>query len=158
MRHERRVPNRGQPHEQHTGCAFCRDGTCDLQRQTSLPDSSWPRECDEACVGIGEPEAQRLHVSIATEKDRQSQGQRDAAQFIDRRVLRRRPRARKERVTGRTGQVECRGQRAHGLDVRPPSFPALQRAHGMDRQARNRRELLLREACGLAERLELRAE
>ena len=42
--------------------------------------------------------------------------------------------------------------------MRPPSFPALQRAHGMDRQARNRRELLLREARSLAERLELRAK
>jgi hypothetical protein len=28
----------------------------------------------------------------------------------------------------------------------PPSFPALQSAHGMDRKARNRRELLLRES------------
>ena len=70
----------------------------------------------------------------------------------------RRPRARQERVTGRTSQVECRGQRAHGLDVGPPSFPALQRAHGMDRKARNRRELLLREARSLAERFELRAK
>ena len=73
-------------------------------------------------------------------------------------VVSRRPRAPKERVTGRAGQVECRGQRAHGLDMGPPSFPALQRAHGMDRQARNRRELLLREARRLAERLELRAK
>jgi RNA polymerase sigma-70 factor (ECF subfamily) len=40
----------------------------------------------------------------------------------------------------------------------PPSFPALQRAHGMDRKARNRRELLLREARSLAERFELRAK
>ena len=85
-------------------------------------------------------------------------GQRDAAQFIDRRVVSRRPRASKERVTGRTRQVKSRGQRTHGLDMGPPSFPALQRAHGMDRQARNRRELLLREARRLAERLELRAK
>jgi hypothetical protein len=42
--------------------------------------------------------------------------------------------------------------------MRPASFPALQRAHGMNRQARNRRELLLREAGSLAERLELRAK
>jgi hypothetical protein len=40
----------------------------------------------------------------------------------------------------------------------PPSFPALQRAHGMNRQARNRRELFLREAGRLAEHFELRAE
>ena len=109
-------------------------------------------------VGIGEPAPQRLHVGIAAEKGRQGQRQRDAAQFIDRRVVSRRPRARKERVTGRTGQVESRGQRTHGLDMGPPPFPALQRAHGMDRQARNRRELLLREARSLAERFELRAK
>ena len=102
---------------------------------------------------------QRLHVGIAAEKDRQSQGQRDAAQFIDRRVRAQAP-ARSPTSASRvaTRQVECRGQRAHGLDMGPPSFPALQRAHGMDRQARNRRELLLREARRLAERFELRAK
>jgi hypothetical protein len=42
--------------------------------------------------------------------------------------------------------------------MRPPPFPALQRAHGMNRQACNGRELLLREAGGLAERFELRAK
>ena len=42
--------------------------------------------------------------------------------------------------------------------MRPPPFAALQRAHGMDRQAGNRRELLLREARRLAERFELRAK
>ena len=157
-RDERRIPNGGQRDEHHAGCTLGRDRACELQRQPGLPDSSWPDERDEACGGIGEPLAQRLHVRIAAEKDRQSHGQRDAAQFIDRRGLSRRARASKERVTGRTGQVERRGQRAHGLDMRPPAFPALQRAHGMDRQARNRRELLLREARRLAERLELRAE
>jgi hypothetical protein len=92
-----------------------------------------------------------MHVSVAAEKDRKSQRQRGAVQFIDRRVLRRCPRAPQERVTGRASQVECCGQRAHGLDMGPPSFPALQRAHGMDRKARNRRKLLLREARSLAE-------
>ena len=70
--------------------------------------------------------------------------------------MRGRPRARQERVTPRTGQVKRRGQRADGFDVRSPSFPALQRAHGMRRQTRDRRELFLREARSLAERLELR--
>ena len=83
-------------------------------------------------------------------------GQQDAAQFIDRRVVRRSPRASNERVAGRTSQVKGRRQRAHSLDMGPPSFPALQRTHGMDRQARNRRELFLREARSLAERFELR--
>jgi hypothetical protein len=40
----------------------------------------------------------------------------------------------------------------------PPSFPTLQRAHRMHRQARNRRELFLRKARPLAECSELRAE
>jgi hypothetical protein len=84
--------------------------------------------------------------------------QRDAAQFIDGSVVNRCPRARNERVTRCTSQVKCRGQRAHGLDMGPPSFPALQRAHGLGRQTRNRRELLLREARSLAERFELGAK
>ena len=40
----------------------------------------------------------------------------------------------------------------------PPTLPALERAHGMDRKARNRRELLLREARSVAERFELRTK
>jgi hypothetical protein len=57
---------------------------------------------------------------------------------------------------GRTSQVQCSGQRAHGLEMRPPSFPTLQRAHGMYRKACNRRELFVREArlCLLTERSE----
>ena len=153
----RGVPNRGQPDKQHTG-AFRGFRARKLQRQTGLAGSSGPGERDEACGGIREPVPQRLHVSLAAEKDRQRQGQRDVAQLIDRRRGRSGPRARQEPVTGRTSQIECRRQRAHGLDMGPPSFPALQRAHRMDRQARNRRELFLREARRLAERFELRAE
>ena len=48
-----------------------------------------------------------------------------------------------------------RGQRAHSFDMWPPSFPALQRAHRMDGQTRNRCEFLLREARSLAKPLEL---
>jgi hypothetical protein len=58
----------------------------------------------------------------------------------------------------RTGQIKSRGQRAHGFDVGPPAFPAFQRAHGMNRESGNRRELLLREARSLAERFEVRAK
>ena len=50
-RHERGVPDRGQSYEQDTGFALYRDRTRDLQRQTSLPDSSWPRERDETYLG-----------------------------------------------------------------------------------------------------------
>jgi hypothetical protein len=40
----------------------------------------------------------------------------------------------------------------------PPTFAPFQRAHGMHRQARNGRELLLREACSLAQPFELRTK
>jgi hypothetical protein len=39
-----------------------------------------------------------------------------------------------------------------------PSFPALERADGMDGQARDRRKLLLRKPRNLPERLELGAK
>ena len=68
------------------------------------------------------------------------------------------PRARQERVTRRTSQVKRRGQRAHGLEMGPPSFSALQRADRVDRESGNRREFLLRKARSLAERFELRTE
>ncbi len=157
-RHERSVPNRRQRHEQHTGISLGHLRARDLQREPGLPGSSWSRERDEACGGISEPVMQRLQVRIAAEKDRQRRGQRSAAQFIDRRVGSRRARARKQRVTGGTIQIEGRGQRAHRFDVRPAAFPPLQRADGVDRKTCNRRELLLRETRSLAERLELRAK
>ena len=150
------IPNGGQRDEHDAGCALLRDRACELQHQTGLPDASWPDERDEACGRISEPASQRLHVSIAAQKGRQRQGQRDAAQFIDGRGVSRCPRARQKRVTRRTGQIKSRGQRAHGLDMRPPSFPAFQRAHRVDREARNRRKFLLRKARRLAERFELR--
>ena len=42
--------------------------------------------------------------------------------------------------------------------MRPPPFAALERAHGMNRQAGDGRELLLGEARSFAERLELGAK
>jgi hypothetical protein len=68
----------------------------------------------------------------------------------------RRSRAAHEGVQRRAGQVKSRRQRAHGLDMRPPSFPALQRTHRVNREAGNRRKFLLRETRSLAERFELR--
>jgi len=72
--------------------------------------------------------------------------------------MHRRPRAPTERVTSLISQVKCRGQGANRLDLRTPSFTALESAYGMNGKARNGRELLLREAPSLAERLELRAK
>ena len=48
----------------------------ELQRQTGLSDSSWSDQRDEARGGIREPVPQRLHVGVAAEKRRRSQGQR----------------------------------------------------------------------------------
>ena len=107
---------------------------------------------------IREPPPQYFHLSFAADQDRHRHGERDAGQLVDVRVWSRWSRAPEKRVTGRTGQVECGRQRAYGFDMRPPPFAALQRAHGMDRQPRNRRELLLREARRVAECLQLRPE
>jgi hypothetical protein len=134
-RHERGIPNGGQPDEQHTNFALGRDRAPELQRQTRLAGSSRPGERDETCSGIREPRAQRLHFTVAAQKRGESQGQRHAAQFIARCVVISRARARNESVTGRTGQVECSRQRPHGLDMRSTSLPTLQRAHRMNRQA-----------------------
>jgi len=67
-----------------------------------------------------------------------------------------RPRAPHERITRRAREIESRRQRAHGLDVRPPSFATLKRTYGVNGQAGDRRELFLCEARRLPERLELR--
>jgi len=103
-------------------------------------------------------------VQLPVVRDPQAQGprrrerQRHAAQFLDRRGLRRCPRTRQERVTGRTGQVKCRGQREHSLAMGTASFAAFERTDRVHRQPRNRGELLLGEPGRVAERLELCAE
>jgi hypothetical protein len=103
------------------GCALVRDCARKLQRQPCLPDSPWPDERDEACVRIGEPLAQCLHVPLAAEQDRGGTGSETPS-------VHRRPwavrwaRASEERVTGLRRQVESCGQRTHGLDVGAPAF------------------------------------
>ena len=82
---------------------------CDFERQTGLPDAAWPSERDQTYGRIREPLPQHLHVGIAAEKGRERQRQRDAAEFIDCRGVRRRPRAPHERVTNRTRQVKRGG-------------------------------------------------
>ena len=73
-------------------------------------------------------------------------GQRDATRLIGQRGAHGRSGADQERITCCTRQIERRGERPDGLDLGPPPVLALQRAHGMHRQARDRRQLLLREA------------
>jgi hypothetical protein len=146
----------GQPHEDHAGCAVCRVVVRELQRKTRLAGSSRASERDETNSGIREPLPQRLHFSLAAEKGRHRQGQRDVTLWTD--VGCGCSGAPNERVTDLAGHIERRRQRSNRLDMRPSPFAALQRAHAIDRQARDRRELLLSKACGFAERLELGAK
>jgi hypothetical protein len=67
-------------------------------------------------------------------------------------------RASQEVVTVRTRQIHGGRERPDGLGVWLPPFATLERTHGMNRKSRNRRELLLREPCRRAERLQLRAK
>ena len=157
-RDECRIPNGGQRHEHHAGRALAAIARASSSARRVFPAPPGPVSVMRRAGRISEPVPQRLHVGIAAKKGRQRQRQRRRRSVHRPPCRERRPRASEERVTGRTGQVKRRGQRAHGLDMGPPSFPALQRAHGMDRQARNRREFFLREARSLAERLELRAK
>ena len=61
----------------------------EFERQTRLPHASRSRESHQAYGGIGEPMVQCPQVGIAAEQ----RGQRDAAEFIDRRVVNGCPRA-----------------------------------------------------------------
>jgi hypothetical protein len=157
-RHELGIAYRRQPSEQHTGCASCRMGACELQRHSGLPGSSWPSERDEAGGRVGKPLPERLQLSIAAEQARERQWHRDVGQFIDCRIVNRRPCAPYKGVARRTSQVKGRGQGAHGVDVGSPPLPSLQRAHRMHGQACNRRKLFLRKARSLAECFELCAK
>ncbi len=155
---KRGLSNGRQFHKDHAGRLVFRKRARDLQSQAGLSDTSWSDQRDEACGGIREPVSQYLHVGLAPEQHRRSQGQRGVTQLIDGRLVSRRSRARDQRVTGRCRQVKCRRQRAYGLDMGPSSFTAFERANGVDRQTRNRRELLLRKPRRLAKGFELRGE
>ena len=155
---KRGLSNGGQFHKDHARRLVFRKRARNFQSQSGLSDASWSDQRDEACGGIREPVSQYLHVGLAPEQHRRSQGQRGVTQLIDGRTVSRRSRACDQRVTGRCRQVKCRGQRAHGLDMGPSSFTAFERAHGVDRETRNRRELLLRKPRRLAKGFELRSE
>ena len=129
-----------------------------LQRQTALPRPAGSGKRDQPNGLICKPLMKYFHVSFAADENGQRRGESYAGQRVDGRAGGRCPCARKQRLTGRFGQIERRRERAHGLELGPPPFATLERAHGMDRQPRNRRELLLSETGSLAERLELTAE
>ena len=157
-RDERGIPNGGQRHEHHAGGALRRDGAGELQRQSGLPAPPGPvsvmrrtagsaSHCRSVCRSASRP--RRLVSGRGSETPLSSSTAACVAG---------RPRAPQQRVTSRTRQVECRGQRAHGLDLRPPSFSALERAYAMNRKARNRREFFLCVARSLAKCFQLRAK
>jgi len=157
-RDKSRITNSGQRYKHHSNRAFVRHRADKLQRQTALPRSAWSGDRHQPHGVIREPLPQNLHVSFAADQSGRSRRERHAGQLLDGRVWSTCPCACQECVTGRIRQIKSCRQRTHGLDLGPPSFAALERAHGMDRQPRNRRELLLSETGSLAERLELTAE
>ncbi len=155
---ERRIPRRGKRHEHDAGRTFCHDRMRDLERETRLPGSARSGEGNEPCSGICEPVPQCLHVGVATEKGGQWEGQREAAEFVARSLLDWRSRALQQRITSLAGQVECGRERAYCLEMRPSPFAALQCAHAVNREARNRREFFLGEARSLAKCFQLRGK
>jgi hypothetical protein len=123
-----------------------------------LSSATWSGECDEARGRICEPAPQRLHVRVTAEQGCEDDRQRGVAQFVNSRGLHGAPRASKQRVADRAGQIKRRRQRAHGLDLGPPPFSALQSAHRMHRQAGNRREFFLGVARSFAKCFQLGAK
>ncbi len=87
------IPNRGQRYEDHAVGAFFGHLARELECQASLPGSSWTGERNQAYGGVCEPVPQRLQVSIAAQQGGNSEGQRDGAEFIERRVVSGCPRA-----------------------------------------------------------------
>ena len=73
-----------------------------------------------------------MQVSIAAEQRGEGDRQRYAYEFIGRCVVSRCPRAPQECIARCTRQIECRGERAHGFDMRSPSFPALEGTDAMN--------------------------
>jgi hypothetical protein len=78
-RDERRAPDAGQWHEHDPVCVFCRNATSQLQRQTRLPNASWPDERNESCGPIAKPLPERLNIKFAAKKLRRGQRQWNAA-------------------------------------------------------------------------------
>ena len=84
--------------------------------------------------------------------------QRDGGQLVDHVCVGLSLGVSDERLADRAGQIQRGGQCTDGLDMRPSSFPALQRAHSMYREARNRGEFLLRVTGSFPQASELHAE
>ena len=97
-----------------------------------------------------------VSIGVATDNPGQRNRKRDAAQFLDRRAVWRGARHAQERIPRRPAEIERCHQRPQRLDVRTSPFSALERADGVNREARDRCELLLGKACCFAERLQMR--
>ena len=120
-----------------------------------FPDPPGPVSVIRRAAGSASQCRSVFDVAVTAEEAVSGQRQRTPLGSSTAAASSRRPALRQQRVAGRRGQIERRGQRAHGVEVGAPSFAALERADGMNREPGDGRELLLREACGLAERLEL---
>jgi hypothetical protein len=82
--------------------------------------------------------------------------ERDSREFVG--AVGRSTRVADERVAGGAGKVQCRGQRTQGFAMWASPFSTLQSAHGMDGEAGDRRELLLRVTGAFPETSKLRPE
>src|SRR5262245_41540501 len=89
-RDERRILNRGQPEEHHTGLVFVGKAAYDLCRQPRLTDASRSHERDQSNRAIGQPTSQYLYVVVTSEKRGQRDWQGRATELVNRGVLNRR--------------------------------------------------------------------
>ena len=155
-RHERDLSNRRQLHEGDVRRVVFRDLVSNLQGQPGLADAAGSDQCDQAHRRIREPLLQYFDVAVASEQGSGRKRQRSGAEIINAQIPGGRARTRNQGITGVALQIQRGGQRTHRFNVRPPPFAPLQGAHGLYREARNRRQLLLREAGGFAKRLQVR--
>jgi len=89
-------------------------------------------------------------TSLVADQYRRSQRQRSPAQFVDGSIDCRSARAFEEGIACRPIQVERGRQGAHGFGMRSSAVAALESADGMDGEASDRRQFLLREPGRLA--------
>src|SRR5690606_20498699 len=100
----------------------------DFESETRLTDAARTDQTNQSHGRIGKPLLQKFDIALATEQRGWRKGQRPRTRSVECRIGSESPRAGDQRVTGLTLQIERRRERTHGLNVRPPSFAALQRA------------------------------
>jgi hypothetical protein len=144
--------NRREPHEDRAYVAGGRGFMCDLQRQSCLAHATGADERENPLGRIRDPLPQELEILFAADESRLRQRQPARGKrigFDD--GAARHP---QQRVSDRRRQVECAGKRTQRLGVRTAALAPLERADGMHREPRDRRELVLGEPGGFTQRPE----